>query len=93
MNTGHQGQVEKVLKELGKKIDELIIEAKGAKDDIRNKVEEGIKELQKKKSDLDDEYQSFKEKNEGKWGKIKTHVISATEEIKIAAKAAFRKKG
>ncbi|MEO9805810.1 MAG: hypothetical protein ABJF04_21310 [Reichenbachiella sp.] len=92
MSTDQQGQVEKILKELGKKIDDLILEAKDAKDDIRDEVEEKIKELKKKKGKLDDEYQSFKEKNEGKWDEIKSHLSSAAEEIKMAAEAAFRKK-
>ena len=92
MSTDHQGQVEKILKELGKKIDELIVEAKGAKDDIRDEVEEKIKDLKKKKGKLDEEYQSFKEKNEGKWDEIKTHLSAAAEEIKRAAEAAFKKK-
>lgn len=93
MSTDHQGQVEKILKELGKRIDDLIIEAKGAKDEIRDEVEDKIKDLKQKKTKLDDEYQSFKEKNEGKWEEIKTHLGSAAEEIKMAAEAAFRKKG
>ncbi|UXX80871.1 hypothetical protein N7E81_07130 [Reichenbachiella carrageenanivorans] len=92
MSTDHQGQVEKILKELGKRIDDLILEAKDAKDDIRDEVEDKIKELKKKKSKLDDEYQTFKEKNEGKWAEIKTHLSSAADEIKLAAEAAFRKK-
>lgn len=93
MSTDHQGQVEKILKELGKRIDELIFEAKNAKDEIRDDIEEKIQELKKKKSKLDDEYQSFKDKNEGKWEEIKTHLGAAAEEIKMAAEAAFRKKG
>jgi len=93
MSTDHQGQVEKILKELGKRIDDLIIEAKGAKDEIRDEVEDKIKELKNKKTKLDDEYQSFKDKNEGKWEEIKSHLGSAAEEIKMAAEAAFKKKG
>lgn len=92
MSTDQQGQVEKILKELGKKIDDLIVDAKDAKDDIRDEVEEKIKELKKKKGKLDDEYQSFKQKNEGKWDEIKSHLALAAEEIKMAAEAAFRKK-
>ncbi|MEP2026709.1 MAG: hypothetical protein ABJH98_03235 [Reichenbachiella sp.] len=91
MSKEHQGQVEKILKELGKRIDDLIIEAKDAKDDIRDDVEEKIKELKKKKVKLDDEFQSFKDKNEGKWDEIKAHLSSAAEEIRKAAEAAFKR--
>lgn len=93
MSADHQGQVEKILKELGKKIDELIVEAKDAKDDIRDEVEEKIKELKSKKGKLEDDYADFKKKNEGKWEEIKSHLGSAADEIKKAAEAAFRKKG
>ncbi|CAN0456337.1 unnamed protein product, partial [Ectocarpus fasciculatus] len=35
-----QGQVENILKELGRKIDVLITDAKEAKDEIRDDIEE-----------------------------------------------------
>ncbi|UXP34077.1 hypothetical protein N6H18_08985 [Reichenbachiella agarivorans] len=92
MSVEHQGQVEKILKELGKKIDELIKEAKGAKDEIRDEVEAKIKVLKKKRDNLEEEYADFKVKNESKWVEIKNHLSSAAEEIKLAAEAAFKKK-
>lgn len=92
MSTNHQGQVENMLKELGEKIDKLILEARNAKDDVRDEFEEKINELKNKKFKLEDEFESFKQKNEGKWEEIKTHLSSAAEEIKMAAEAAFRKK-
>ena len=72
MGTDHQGQVEKILKELGRKIDELISEAKGAKNNVRDEAEEKIKDLKGRKAKLEDEFKEFKVKNEGKWEEIKT---------------------
>ncbi|PIB36295.1 hypothetical protein BFP72_13275 [Reichenbachiella sp. 5M10] len=93
MSVEHQGQVEKILKELGHKIDQLIVDAKGAKDDIRDDVEVKIAALKEKKEKLETEYSEFKHKNEGKWEEIKNHLSSAADEIKQAAEAAFKKKG
>ncbi len=93
MSKEHQGQVEKILKELGKRIDDLILEAKDAKDEIRDEVEEKIQELKKKKVKLDDEFQSFKDKNEGKRDEITAHLSAAADAIRRAAEAAFKKKG
>lgn len=91
MSTDHQGQVENILKELGKKIDQLMEEAKGAKDELRDEVEEKIKDLKGQKEKLEGEYQEFRKKNEGKWEEIKTHLSTAADEIKKAAEAAFKK--
>lgn len=91
MSNEHEGQVESILKELGKKIDQLIVDAKGAKDDVRDEVEAKIKVLKSKKEKLEDEYTEFKKKNESKWTEIKTHLGAAAEEIKKATEAAFKK--
>ncbi|MFY0625293.1 MAG: hypothetical protein JXR07_03280 [Reichenbachiella sp.] len=92
MSEGHQGQVEKILHELGKKIDQLIEDTKGATDEVRDEVEEKIKVLRGKKDNLENEYNEFKKKNEGKWMEIKNHLSTAADEIKQAAEAAFKKK-
>ncbi len=92
MSQEHQGQVENILKELGKKIDHLLEETKGARNEVRDEVEEKIKILRGKKDKLEDEYNEFKKKNEGKWVEIKNHLSAAAEEIKQAAEAAFKKK-
>ena len=58
---------------------------------MRDDVEEKIKDLKERKSKLEDDYSEFKQKNEGKWVEIKTHLTGAAEEIKKAAEAAFKK--
>ncbi|MEQ6119938.1 hypothetical protein [Reichenbachiella sp. MALMAid0571] len=92
METDHQGQVEKILKELGKKIDHLIAETKDASGEIRDDLEEKIKEFKSKKWKMEEEYQDFKAKNEGKWEEIKTHLSGAALELENAVKATFNKK-
>lgn len=87
-----QGQVEKILQELGHKIDQLIEDAKYAKEEVREEVEGRIKDLKKKKVKLEDELNDFKTKNEGTWDDVKHHLKTAAEELKKAAEAVFRKK-
>ena len=92
METDHKGQVEQILKELGHKIDHLIAETKEASGEIRDDLEEKIKEFKSKKSKLEEDYEDFKTKNEGKWEEIKTHLSGAALELENAVKAAFNKK-
>jgi len=86
-----KGQVENILKELGRKIDVLISDAKEAKDEIRDDIEVKISDLKTRKDTLEDEFEDFKQNNDGKWGEIKSHLKVAAEEIKKAAEAAFKK--
>lgn len=92
MSDNKQGQVESIFQELGKKIDDLIIDAKSAKDSVRDEAEEKIKDLKQRKEVLEDEFKEFKDKNDGKWDEIKSHLNGAAQEIKQAAEAAFKKK-
>ena len=87
-----QGQVESILQELGRKIDMLIADAKVAKDEIRDDIEDKINDLKDRKDKLEEEFDEFKNNNEGKWGEIKSHLKIAADEIKKAAEAAFKKK-
>ena len=91
-NENTKGQVENILAELGKKIDQLIEDAKEAKDTIRDDLEEKIEELKKKKEKIEEDFQNYQEKNEGKWDEVKDHLESALNELKLAAATAFKKK-
>lgn len=87
-----KGQVENILAELGKKIDQLIEDAKGAKDTIRDDLEIKIEELKKKKEGIEEDFKNYQQKNEGKWDEVKDHLENALTELKMAASTAFRKK-
>ncbi|MFY0599746.1 MAG: hypothetical protein JXR03_08735 [Cyclobacteriaceae bacterium] len=84
-----KGQVEGILSELGKKIDHLIVETKGAKDDVREEVENKIKELKNKKEKLEDDFKEYKDKE--KWNDAKSHLSSAIDELKKALGAVIKK--
>lgn len=91
-NESTKGQVENILAELGKKIDQLIEDAKGAKDSIRDDLEVRIDELKEKKSKIEEEFSAYQDKNEGKWEDVKGHLEKALNELKMAASSAFKKK-
>ena len=59
MSNDTKGQVEGILAELGKKIDQLIVEAKGASKEVRDDVEVKIQELKKKKEKLEDDFKDI----------------------------------
>ena len=84
------GRVEDILAELGKKIDQLIEDAKEVKDDVRDEVEKKISELKTKKEKLEDDFKDYKQQE--KWQDAKEHFHSALMELKRAAEAVFAKK-
>jgi uncharacterized coiled-coil DUF342 family protein len=85
-----RGKIEELLTELGKKIDELIVEAKDVKDDLRDEIEKKIKDLKDKKEDLEKEINDYK--NQEKWQEAKEHFFTALHELKKAAESIFSKK-
>jgi Sec-independent protein translocase protein TatA len=85
-----KGQVENILRELGKKIDELIHETRGATDEVRDEIEKKIEELKKKKDTLEDDWEEYK-KNE-KWQEAKVHFSSAFSELRAALDTIFTRK-
>jgi chromatin remodeling complex protein RSC6 len=87
-----KGQVEGILTELGKKIDLLIVEAKGASKEVRDDVEEKIQELKKKKEKIEKDFDGYKDKNEDKWNDAKSHFMTALSELKKAVESVFKDK-
>lgn len=92
MSEEHKGQIEEVLSDLGRKIDELIMKANSATGDVKEDIDKKIIDLKARKKDIEDEYQKFKTDNEDKWEEVKSHLMGAAAEFKMAAEAAFRKK-
>ncbi len=84
-----KGQVEEILSELGKKIDVLINETKNAGGEVRDDIEDRIRELKKRKSKLESDFRAYKDKNDDKWQEIKHHLITAVHELKLAVETAF----
>ena len=86
-----KGQVENILSELGKKIDHLIVEARDAKDEVREDVEKKIKELKTRKEKLENDFNEYKDKSGDKWQDAKLHLSAALEELKKAVETVIKK--
>lgn len=92
MTNDTKGQVENILSELGKKIDQLLEETKGASVEVRADVEKKIKDLKKKKEKIEEDFSSYKDKNEDKWKGAKEHLAAAARELVKAAESVFSHK-
>lgn len=90
MSSETKGQVENILAELGKKIDHLIVEAKGASGEIRDDMEEKIEELKQKKGKIEKDFEEYKSSE--KWQEVKGHLSSALKELKLAVESVFKDK-
>ena len=87
-----KGQVEGILAELGKKIDELIVETKHASADVRDDLEKQVQSLKKKKEKIEGDFEQYKDQHEDKWQEAKTHLMQALGELKKAVEAVFKDK-
>ena len=90
MTNDTKGQVDGILAELGKKIDQLIVEAKGASKEVRDEVEVKIQELKSKKEKIEEDFNDYKEKNGDKWVEAKNHLAAALGELKKAVESVFK---
>lgn len=90
MQNTEQGKVESLLKDLGKKIDQLITEGKKASSGLSQDVEEKIRDLKIQRDKLEAEFDEFKKKNEPRWKEAREHLEVAMMEIRKAAEAAFK---
>lgn len=82
MASEQAGKIEEMLRELGKKIDHLIEEAKDAKDEIRDDLEVKIKDLKTKKDKIEEDISNYKD--DEKWQETKTHFSKALAEFRQA---------
>jgi hypothetical protein len=84
-----KGQVEQILSELGVKIDQLIVDTKQARGDVKVEVDKKIVDLKKRKEILEADFEEYKEKNGDKWQDAKTHLTVALGELKKAVETLF----
>lgn len=82
-------EAEKILKDLGQKIDDLIERAKSG--EVKEDIDEAIEALKKQRDRFEEKMKDLKEKNEPKVQEAKVHLRSAMEEINLAFQKMFRK--
>ena len=84
-----EGTAEKAFKQLGKKIDQLLVDARGLKDKAAHEFEDSIEELKRNRDSIEEEIQRLKK--DERWTEAKQHLENAGKEIKKAFDKAFSK--
>ncbi len=92
MESDYKGKAEKVLSDLGKKIDELIKNSFQEKGELKEEINNRIEELKRDKEKLESELKGFISRNEGKWKEAEIYLKRAAEELKKALEVVFQKK-
>ncbi len=85
------GEAEKLFKDLGEKIEQLIEKAKHASADVREEMKEPIEKLKKERDKLEKKMVDFRDKNEPKIEEAKHHLKTAIDEMSKAFEKMFRK--
>ncbi|MDQ3536959.1 MAG: hypothetical protein M3421_15185 [Bacteroidota bacterium] len=92
MDSEYQGKAEKILRDLGKKIDELINKSFQEKGELKEDINSRIEELKRDKEKLEKEMKDFVSRNEGKWKEVEVYLKRAAEELKKALDVVFQNK-
>lgn len=91
MEHKNEGSTEKILKSVGRKIDELINKAKQNSEGLDEKLDNGMDELRKSWQKIDKEFKDFTEENKDKFKDAGTEIEKAAQDLKKSVEAAFRK--
>lgn len=86
------GKAEKMFKDIGKKIDELIKDLDEAKERAKVEYADQIEELKRNGETIKNEFNSFKENRKERWEEVETSLEKAGRELKNAFEAVFSKK-
>ena len=87
-----QGTAEKMFKDIGKKIDELIQDLNEAKDQAKVEYADRIDEIKRNAETLKEEFFNFKETHKDRWEEAETNLEKAGRELKKAFDVLFSKK-
>lgn len=92
MDTRTEGKAEGLFKEIGRKIDDLIVDLKVAKDQVKVDYASQIEELKRNAETLKDEFSNFKENHKDQWEEAEASLERAGQELKNAFDVIFRNK-
>ena len=71
------GKAEKLLKDLGRKIDNFMVEIDDATENLQGEFKQRFEELKKSKDSLGKDFKDFKDKNKGKWEEVEAKIEAA----------------
>jgi arginyl-tRNA synthetase len=92
MATNPQGTAEKMLKDLGRRIDELIVDLHEAKDKASVEYAKEIEELKKGRDKVQSEIDEFRERHKERFDEIEESLERAGRELRNAFETAFKRK-
>ena len=92
MTTNAQGNAEKFMQDLGKRLDAMIGDLHNLKEKAKTDYADEIEELKKKGDTIRGEIDEFREKHKDRFDEIHERLDRAAQELGKAIEAAFRKK-
>jgi Sec-independent protein translocase protein TatA len=91
MESEKRGKIEQLLMELGRKMDQLIHEAKHATGDLQQDFSEKMEEMNKSREKLEQELKDFTQ-DEAKWKEVQIRLQNAAHEIRQAVELSLKRK-
>ena len=85
-----EGKAEKMFKQVGKKIDELLADLKEASTHAEEEYADGIEELKRSGEKLKEELSNFKEKHKDRIHEAESSLRKAGENLKQAFNSTFK---
>lgn len=87
-----EGKAEKMFTDIGRRIDELIRDLQGAKNQAKVDYADRIEEIKRNAETLKKEFTNFKETHKDRWEEAESNLERAGEELKKAFDALFTKR-
>ncbi len=78
------GKAENFLRDLGRKLDDLIYKSRETTGEVSNEIEKRIEELKKSRDKFEADIQDFTSNKDGKWSLVEGQLKKAAEELKKA---------
>jgi len=91
MSTNTQGNAEKFMQDMGKRLDELMEDLNAFKDRAKVEYADEIEELKRNKDTLKEEFNEFREKHSDRIDEIQSRLENAASELGKAIEATFKK--
>lgn len=87
-----EGRAQKLLNDLGKKIDELTRKMVEKAKESGFDADKEIEKIKNERDKLEEEFKEFKERNNPRWQEMLDHLENAGQEIVKAAESIFKKR-
>lgn len=91
MKETYSQKAEIFLRELGKKIDDLIEKSKESTGELGVEIEKRIEELKRSRDKFEEDIQNFTSNKDGKWSQVEIQLKKAAEELKKAFDLVIKK--